>query len=103
MFFVSFRFFFVLLFFLLHNALIAMIFDDAIYLFVYFFAFYFNGIASKSHTKNYSENGRETWKKKTLYNSEQIIIILQCNMSGGNTISVFMVSSVCFILALCPQ
>ena len=34
-------------------------FDDAIYMFIYFFAFYFNVIASKSHTKNYSENGRE--------------------------------------------
>ena len=42
-----------------------------------FFAFYFNVIASKSHTKNYSENGREKWtKKQQLYNSKQIIIIL---------------------------
>ena len=48
---------FVLLFFLLQ--MIAIIFDDAIYLFIYFFAFYFNVIVSKSHTKNYSENGRE--------------------------------------------
>ena len=53
-------FFFVLLFFsFLQNAPIAMIFDDAINLFIYFFAFYFNVIASKSLTKIYSENGRE--------------------------------------------
>ena len=53
----------VLLFFLLQNAPIAMIFGDAIYLFIYFSAFYFNVIASKCHTKNYSGNGREKSKK----------------------------------------
>ena len=61
--------------FLLQIPLIAMIFDDAIYLFIYVSAFYFNVIASKSHLKNYSENGRE--KSKKLYNSKQIIITCQ--------------------------
>ena len=45
----------------LQNTTIAMVFDDAIYLFLFCFSFslYFNVIASKSHTKNNSENGRE--------------------------------------------
>ena len=50
-----------------------MIFDDAIYLFIYFLHFISMLNASKSHTKNYSENGRE--KSKKLNNSKQIIII----------------------------
>ena len=54
----------------LQNATIAIVFDNAIYPFISsFFAFYFNFIASKSHSKNSYE------KSKKLYNSRQIIII----------------------------
>ena len=77
---------FVLLIFLLQNAPIAMIFDDAIYL---FFAFYFNVIASKSNIKTIQKMGeRDEKKKHTLqqrtYNYHTSNVI----MSGGTTTSV---------------
>ena len=78
-------------FFFLQNATIATVFDDAISLFIYLF------IRPSPIVKTIMRYQRNftTADKKLLY--------VQCNMSGGATMSVFMVSSVCLIIALSPR
>ena len=64
---------FVLLFFLLQT--IAIIFDDAIYLFIYFLHLFQCYCVQVPYQKLFRKWAREM-KKQQLYNSKQIIIIL---------------------------
>ena len=64
---------FVLLFFLLQ--MIAIIFDDAIYLFIYFLHLFQCYCVQVPYQKLFRKSAREM-KKQQLYNSKQIIIIL---------------------------
>ena len=66
--------FFVLLFFLLQNAPIDMIFDDAIYLLIYFLHFISMLLRPSPILKTFQKMGERNEKK--FYNSKQIIIIL---------------------------
>ena len=72
-----------MLYFLFQNAPIAMIFDDAIYLFIYFFLHFISVLLRPSpilktiqKTGERNEKKKKTKKKNTLYNSKQIIIKL---------------------------
>ena len=67
--------FFFVLFFLLQNAPIAMVFDDAIYLFIYFLHFISMLLRPSPILKTIQKMGERN-EEKTLYNSKHIIIIL---------------------------
>ena len=71
-----------------------MVVDDAIYLFIYlliylfiyFFAFYFKVLRSKSHIDNTIMRNRRNFAT-----ADKQLSKVQCNMSGGATISDFMI------------